>query len=242
MKKLWNIAKLMLLLASIAGLYAFSVGRNDARKTGALKITFVGETRPFITENNVDKLLIQNRSEIANLKKETLALNTFETLLQGEDIIEEADVFRNIQGNLTAKIRQRTPIARIMSNSGFYLDTKGIPVALSGTYTARVPLAYNIKSEDVPVVYPLLLKIHKDEFLKYNITTIEKVRHNMYHLSMRGYDFKVEFGDLQHQNKKIQNFKSFYQKAIRDNRLSGYSKVNLSFENQVVCTRKTVNK
>jgi len=32
--------------------------------------------------------------------------------------------------------------------------------------------------------------------------------------------------------------KAFYQKAKKDDMLSKYSKVNLQFDNQVVCTKK----
>ena len=38
-------------------------------------------------------------------------------------------------------------------------------------------------------------------------------------------------------DKKINNLKAYYNKALKNNLLNSYSKVNLKFDNQVVCTK-----
>ena len=45
-------------------------------------------------------------------------------------------------------------------------------------------------------------------------------------------------GEYNNIRKKIKNFKAFYQAAIENESLDKYSKINLQFENQVVCTNK----
>ena len=57
-------------------------------------------------------------------------------------------------------------------------------------------------------------------------------------LKTRVLDFEIVLGNLDKLDKKINNFKAFYQKAKKDKSLNKYSKVNLQFENQVVCTKK----
>ena len=57
-------------------------------------------------------------------------------------------------------------------------------------------------------------------------------------LKTRSLDFEIFLGSLDHLNKKINNLKAFYQKAMKDQTLTNYKKVNLQFENQVVCTKK----
>jgi len=47
-----------------------------------------------------------------------------------------------------------------------------------------------------------------------------------------------ELAQQENLDKKISNLKAFYQKAKKDKTLYKYSKVNLQFENQVVCTKK----
>jgi len=38
-------------------------------------------------------------------------------------------------------------------------------------------------------------------------------------------------------DKKVNNLKVFYQKALKEQTLNNYSKINLQFDNQVVCTK-----
>jgi cell division protein FtsQ len=44
-------------------------------------------------------------------------------------------------------------------------------------------------------------------------------------------------GQIKQLEKKISNLKAFYIKATKDKVLDKYSKVNLQFGNQVVCTK-----
>jgi cell division protein FtsQ len=73
--------------------------------------------------------------------------------------------------------------------------------------------------------------------LKTNVVEIHQNANNSIYLKLRQCKFKVQLGQLKHLDKKINNLKAFYQKAIKDKMLNKYSKVNLQFENQVVCTK-----
>jgi len=54
---------------------------------------------------------------------------------------------------------------------------------------------------------------------------------------MRTYDFEVVVGTTKDLDKKMNNFKAFYQKAKKDKLLQTYKTVNLHFDQQVVCTK-----
>ena len=65
-----------------------------------------------------------------------------------------------------------------------------------------------------------------------------KMTDNSVHLKLRQCHFYSAFrGNLNQLDKKINNLKVFYQKALKEKTLKKYSKVNLQFENQVVCTK-----
>jgi cell division protein FtsQ len=57
-------------------------------------------------------------------------------------------------------------------------------------------------------------------------------------LKFRLNSFTIQLGSLKALDKKINNLKAFYQKAMKDNTLESYSVVNLKFDNQVICTKK----
>ncbi len=240
MKRIWGSIKFLGLISLIIFLYAFSEKRNSIRPVKKIKISFVGETRPFIKELTVNKLLIQNQDRGTNIGKETLALNSLENRLKLEDMIANANVYRSVNGVLTAKIEQRTPIARVNATPPFYIDEEGDVMALSKNYTARVPLVHRIDKEDVGEIHLLLQKILHDDFLKIYVTDITKAAADNYVLAVREYDFVIEFGAIKDIERKIGNFKAFYQKSLKDHSLESYKTVNLRYRNQVVCIRKEV--
>ena len=71
----WNYIKAFLLLALVVFLYAFSSQRNNARKLSDLTVKFIGNDNLYITQETVNKLLIQNKESITSVPKEILDLN-----------------------------------------------------------------------------------------------------------------------------------------------------------------------
>ena len=98
--------------------------------------------------------------------KEILVLNTVENELDAHKMVEDSDVYLTVNGELRARIKQRTPIARVNAVTPFYVDVTGNTMPLSNNYSAHVPLVHNVSEREVSEVYPLLRKIQEDEFLK----------------------------------------------------------------------------
>ena len=68
--------------------------------------------------------------------------------------------------------------------------------------------------------------------MKQIVAGLHKNRKGETELILRKEEFRVLFGNLESIDKKIQNFKAFYQKAKKDNRLTTYNKVDLQFGSQ----------
>ena len=110
---------------------------------------------------------------------------------------------------------------------------------MSSNYSARVPLVTGyIEKNDLNNVFKVVDKIYKDEFLRKHIVEIHQNQNKTIVLKTRVLDFEVVIGNLDKLDKKVNNFKAFYQKAKKDKTLEKYKIVNLQFENQVVCTKK----
>ena len=62
-----------------------------------------------------------------------------------------------------------------------------------------------------------MLKIYKDEFLRKHIVEIHQNQNKTIVLKTRVLDFEVVIGNLDKLDKKVNNFKAFYQKAKKDN-------------------------
>jgi len=235
----WNYIKGFVLLVLVGFLFAFSSGRNQSRKIAELEVKFLGDNNLFITHESVNKLLIQNGEPVTNVPKEILDLNGLENTLKSNAMIKTAEVYLAVNGKVRADVIQRKPIARVSTNASYYIDDEGKYMPLSTNYTAHVPIVTgSVEKNNLANIYTIANKIYNDEFLKTHIVEIHQNQDRTLSLKTRVYDFEIELGDLSDLNKKINNLKAFYQKAKKDNTLSNYKKVNLQFNNQVVCTKK----
>lgn len=235
----YSYIKIVVLLVLVVFLFAFSSTRNSSRKVSTPDIKFIGEENLFITHETVSKLLIQNQQSVANKPKEIIDLNGLENALTSNPMIKEAQVFIDVEGKITAEIEQKKPIARVSTNASFYIDDTGSYMPLSSNYTARVPLVTGtVYKNELANVFTIAKKVQQDDFLKKHVVEIHQNENKAIDLKFRLNDFTIQLGSLKSLDKKINNLKVFYQKAMRDKTLESYSIVNLKFDNQVICTKK----
>ena len=235
----WTNIRLLLMFVLVIFLFSFTSKRNENRKLKKSVILFVGNTEPFVKQETVNKLLIENNEGVSSIQKVNLDLNKLEKNLNAQEMIEKSDVFVSIDGVLKAVVRQKTPIARIFDNEGsFYIDYEGNRMPLSTNFTARVPLVSGgINKNNNEDLAQLLRIIHDDPFLKKNIIGIEIMPNGSLKMHNRNFDFQIDFGKLINMEHKFKNYKAFFQKAVLDSSLYKYKKIDLRFTEQVVCTK-----
>ena len=238
-KTLWINARLLLMIGLVVFLYSFTSKRNDARKTQKTLVEFVNETELFVSYETVNKLLIEKGQHLKTIGKDKVVLNKLEKTLNEHDMIQKSEVFVSIDGVLKAMVTQRTPIARIFNEEGsFYIDSKGNRMPLSGIQTARLPLVLGeINDKNEKEMYDLLWFIYNDDFLKKNITGIEILPSGSLRMTNRNYNYDIEFGKTIEVERKFDNYKAFFQKAVHDTLIDKYKVINLKFTQQVVCTK-----
>lgn len=235
----WNYIKGFVLLVVVCFLYAFASSRNYAKNVSEVEVNFLGDNNLFVTHETVNKLLIQKGETVTSVPKEILDLNGLENTLKSNAMIKSAEVYLAVSGKVRADVIQRKPIARVSTNASYYIDDEGKYMPLSINYTAHVPLVTgHVEKNNLANIYTIARKIAGDEFLKTHIVEIQQKEDQTLSLKTRVFDFEIVLGDLKDLDKKINNLKAFYQKAKKDETLDTYSKVNLQFNNQVVCTKK----
>ncbi|MFI2742695.1 cell division protein FtsQ/DivIB [Zhouia sp. PK063] len=238
MKINWNYIKVILSFVVVLCLFSFSAHRNEQRKLAKVNVHFTNGNKLFITQQTVNNLLIQNQDSVTSIAKEKLVLNRLEHTLRLNEMIEDAQVYLSVDGQLSANIRQRTPIARVWAGTSYYIDTEGSPMPMSSVHSARVPLIVgDVNKKDLASTYKVANYIYNDEFLKTNVIGIRQ-NQGQFQLKLRTNDFTVDLGYAKNLHKKFSNFMAFYKKAQKDNSLNDYSRVALEFNNQVVCTKK----
>ncbi|MBT3588675.1 MAG: hypothetical protein HN507_08500 [Flavobacteriaceae bacterium] len=238
MKINWGIIKFLVISSLILLMFGFSKQRNEVRKITKIDVEFKDEYRMFITENTVNKLLIQNKDSIPSLGKETLDLNKMEKRLLENPMIKNAEVYITVDGVLGANVIQRRPIARVEGIPNFYLDEDGKKMPLSTVHSARVPIVTGISGNQFAEVAELVKKITNDEFMEKYVIGLDVMPDGDLFLRIRKNEFKVLFGKSKNIETKFQKFKAFYKLTKKDSLLDTYSLINLKFKDQVVATKK----
>lgn len=220
-------------------LYSFTLSRNSKRKLKKSEVIFVGENTNFIKQEMVNKLLIENKSDVQSIAKEDLNLDKLENSINQHPMIQKSDVFVTVDGVLKVVVKQRTPIGRVFDDLGsFYIDYEGNIMPLSDVNTARVPLVYGeITNKNKKKLSEVLKIIYDDEFLKKNIIGVQILAGDDLMMMNRNFDYEIEFGKMVNEKKKFKNYKAFFQKAVLDSTLYKYKKINLRFTQQVVCSK-----
>jgi len=238
MKINWNFIKFGALLLVVTGLYAFSNSRNRHKKIDNIEIKFVGDQNLYMTQETVNKLLIQNSGDLKNLPKEDIVLNTIEKAIEANEMVKNAQVYLTVNGDLMAKVLQRKPIGRVEGVAKFYIDEDGKRMPFSRYHSARVPIITGLISDNSIVgVYKILTYVNSDEFLRKNTIGVHITKEQQYQLKFRMENFVVDLGDVRELEKKFSNLKAFYAKAKKDKTLNDYARVSLEFNKQVVCTK-----
>ena len=185
------------MLILVGFLFAFSNYRNSNRKVPEANIEFTGENKLFITEATVSKLLIQNQASVTGQPKDIIDLNDLEAALNSNPMIKKAEVFMSVNGELSAEIEQKRPIARVHTNASYYIDDEGSYMPLSSNFAARVPLVTgNIKKNNLNTVFQFAKAVDEDEFLKKHVIEIHQNDDETIDFKIRKSNFKVHLGTL----------------------------------------------
>lgn len=235
----WTNIRLVLMFSLVIFLFSFTSNRNNNRKLTKSVVIFVGDNAPFVDQETVNKLLIENSKDAKSIGKDKLDLNRLEKSLNAQEMIEKSDVFVSIDGVLKAVVKQKTPIARVFDgDNSFYIDYEGNTMSLSANFTARVPLVSGeINKKNSEELAELFRIIYDDDFLKKNIIGVQIMPNGSLKMLNRNYNYQIDFGGTVRMNAKFNNYKAFFQKAVLDSSLYKYKTIDLRFEQQVVCTK-----
>ena len=236
----WTNIRLVLMFSLVIFLYSFTSHRNNNRKLTKSIVNFVGDDAPYLNQETVNKLLIENHKDAKSIGKDKLDLNKLEKRLSLHEMIEKSDVYVSIDGVIKAVVKQKTPVARVFDgDNSFYIDYKGNSMPLSANYTARVPLVLGvINKKNSKKLAELFRTIYDDEFLKKNIIGVEIMPNGSIKMLNRNYNYQIDFGSTLRMNAKFNNYKVFFQKAVLDSSLYKYKIIDLRFAQQVICTKK----
>ncbi len=199
-----------------------------------------------LSKSIVDKLLIQKLDHSKNDNKLKVDLRVIEELLLSHTLISNAQVYKTIDGKLVTEVRQRFPVALVQSDEDFYLDEMGVriekndfkSIALKADLNNLPVIVGKFGADNYVELMDLLKSIQDDGFFASKVKLLKKRQDGFYELELSNSNIIIELGNNSNINQKLKKFKAFFAKATHDQILDDFSRVNLAFDNQVVCTKR----
>lgn len=220
----------------------------------------IDKAHAFIDTALVRDLLKKDSLDILQSNLSTLNLDEIETLLEKHEAIKKAEVYASMDGILHIQILQRNPIMRIISkeNRHYYMDEEAQVMSVSDRYTADVivvngyipdHLITDVASQNDSVsdaVYPFSIEdlykighyIYQDPLWKELFVQIYVNKKREIECVPRVGDFYIILGKPEQFEFKLKKLEAMYMKAFKEYGWKNYSKIDLRYSNQVVCTKK----
>lgn len=237
-------------LLLLVGLAVFAGVRQAQRPVGQVIVRVSNEfNNYFIGEREVVQLLTRNgRQRLEGARPEDLNLKTLETRLKAHSFVKDAQVYRDLAGNLHADVRQSRPIARLThadTRQDSYLDADGRRLPLSPLFTARVvpvaspggaPLPASFFQDSTGRRYLELLRyIDQHPFWRAQVAEVFISPNGKVALTQQVGDQRVEFGFPENISEKFAKLMVFYRQISPTLGWDTYHRVNVEFQGQIIC-------
>lgn len=219
-----------MLVTLVLGSYFDSLYQNEEITT---KVHIYPMEKTFIMQDEVIDLIKSENNISKNIKVDSL-----EILLEQNGYIKNAEVYKDLNGHLIAEVEQYKPIARVISNTSYYLDENGNKKPLSKHYTEKVILIYgNINTYQKEKVIELIKLIHDDTFLNTIVSEIHLNKENIWLITDKlTADINIDLNE--NIKNQLYKLKAIYTYLVKKKLTKKYRHIDLQYKNQAVCNKK----
>lgn len=230
----------------VVAITAFNRKPADAQCLGVELIISDSLHADFITISEVKSMLKQQQLTPDGELLSSISTDSLEQVLGKHPLIDQVECYKTPSGNICIEVAQRIPIMRIMSNNGenYYLDNKGMLMPSNTKCNAYLPVATgNInKSFATKELHNFALFLQQDRFWNSQIEQIHVLNNQTVELVPRVGSHTIYLGKLTQVENKLERVKQFYKKALNQVGWNKYSRINVEFGNQIVCTKTNNSK
>lgn len=217
----------------------------------------------FITVSDIKDFFHETDMNIIGAPVITINTKDLEKKLKQYASIKNAEVFVTLNGDIRVEIDQRNPIVRIINKrrQSYYVDEECNFMPLSSKYASHVLIANgNIvehfelnrtreiscentnenwqKNHLICDIYQLSKFIYEDDFWRAQIEQIYVNDELEFELIPRVGAHIIYFGSIENYEMKFRNLRAFYLQGLNTVGWNNYEKINLKFDNQVICTKR----
>ncbi|MGB3181178.1 MAG: cell division protein FtsQ [Cyclobacteriaceae bacterium] len=248
-KKAKNIAKAVVMLTLLSGTIGFVEKKAGNTVVNNIFVEIDNAyDNYFVEESDIHTLIRNHREPLASgTSLNQVNLKDLEARIRAHDFVKDAQVYKDLKGNLVIRVMQNRPLARLMRTDGpdAYISAAGELLPVSNRFTARVPvitgsgvstlIESGLQSEQASELIGMLSFIDQDPFWTAQVAGLEIDRNGEMILYPQVTRQEVEFGDVSGYRNKLKKLRIFYRDVLPRKGWNYYERVSLKYENQIVC-------
>jgi cell division protein FtsQ len=236
-------ARAVIILALLASVIGFTERNPEGDVCHEVIIAIENSAENyFLGEDDVMQLLTNNGMKpVAGAPYSTLNLKTMEESIHGEPFVDEAELYRDLKGNLHVNVVLKRPMARIVRSNGphAYIAEDRSLMPVSSDYSSRVLLVSGeigeeMEDESIVAILDLVEMIYTDEFWSKQIAQIHINQNGEVDMYPQVTKQVIEFGLPEDTEEKFKKLKIFYKKILPSKGWNAYSRVNVAFKDQII--------
>ncbi|MDG2363695.1 MAG: hypothetical protein P8L80_06300 [Flavobacteriales bacterium] len=233
-----TILSILVLIGCIITLLGFTYADKVEKRITSINISIIDDVdSKFLTVPRVRTHLDSYGKIIGELEKD-LQLEAMHSHLTNIPSVLNVKIFSNLNGELIIELTQRKAQARVHidKSSDYYIDELGESMPLDPNYSARVPIIHAKNIEEVSQAISFIKEIENDEFWTSLIDQI--IVHPLGELEIiPRIGARVFLGSSPEPEELRRNLLTFYRAQIKTGNLKDYSRIDLSYKNQVIAKR-----
>lgn len=239
---------ILILVNVIVGVYlvlaitAFNKPDEHAKVCTEVNINIEnGAENGFLTPEYIKLLLYKNQIMPIGKEMKAIQVRLIQEKLEANDMIEAAKCYKTQAGRVCINIRQRVPVARVMTQSGadYYVDDKGGSLNTPGFASNVVVATGNITKDYArKKLAPLANTLIADDFWSNQIVQINVLNDGSVELVPRVGEHIIYLGQPTGVPRKLDRLSKFYRYGLSKTGWNKYSRISVEFDNQIICKRR----
>lgn len=195
----------------------------------------------FISQKEITNILDKKGLHPVGKLLDHVRCKPLERELAKHPLIDQVECYKTPSGKVCVEVSQRIPILRIMNTKGenYYLDNKGVIMPSDAKCVAHLSVVTGNaeKSFITRDLYKFGVFLQQNPFWKAQIEQIHVLPNQNIELVPRVGDHIIYLGKLTDFENKLARLKEFYEKGLNQVGWNKYSRINVEFSNQIICTK-----
>ncbi|WP_437921986.1 cell division protein FtsQ/DivIB [Sphingobacterium sp. LRF_L2] len=217
----------------------------------SMKVMIEGK-EAFIDQHDISDLVKTKFGKVVGKPLAQIPVEEIEKALLELPYVSAAEIYVDMDGVLQISVQQREVLLRIINKNGqeFYIDTKGAKVPVTLRYVPHVLVA----NGNIREGYKKALDTVETKLVRDLVSVVEHVKNDplwsnqivqLYVNETKDIEIvprvgtqQLVLGDATKLDEKLKRLLLFYQSILPKVGTEAYTKVNVKYDDQIVCERK----